>query len=422
MSSAVPLPEADAAAAPRAAARPLLAFLSPVFLFPNDTGGRIRTTNILRGLKGGRFEVELLSPATPAQQQQWSREIAGVCDRFTPWPAPRERARWQRAFDLASDLPVNVANDDTAAARAAAQALAARSDIDLVVFDFVHSAVLLPDSLRTATVCFTHNVEAEIFARHAEHAPDALRRWMWRSQHAKMQRFESGALPRFTRVVAVSERDARQFRERYGLGTVEVIPTGVDLEYFAWAPVRDGGAAPTVVFTGSMDWDANVDGVGFFIQEVWPLVRARQPRARFVVVGRSPPASLLAHARPDSGIEFTGWVDDVRPHVRGAQAFVIPLRVGGGTRIKAFEAMAMGCPVVSTAVGIEGLASTPGEHHLEREEPAAFAEAVLALLEDGALRDALSRRARALVEARFGHREVARVFEDICHRALARGA
>ena len=401
--------------------RPRLAFVSPVFLFPNDAGGKIRTTNILRGLKGGRFEITLVSPADAGQARQWQPEIDAVCDEFVRWQPTAPRPRWRRAFDLFDTLPVNVVADRTPAGLAAVQAVCARADVDLVVFDFVHSAVLLPPVLRCPAVCFTHNVEAEIFARHAQQAADPLRRWVWSSQQRKMDRFEAAALRRFARVVAVSERDARFFRERHRIGAAEVIPTGVDLDFFDWRlpPPVDPAQPPRVVFTGSMDWAANVDGVQFFLAEVWPRVLAARPDARFVVVGRHPPPALQAAARAQRNVELTGFVDDVRPYVHAAQVFVIPLRVGGGTRIKAFEAMAMGCPVVSTSIGIEGLDAEPGRHFAGRDDAASFADAVLALIGDAGERERLSREARTLVEQRFGHREVARVFEAICERALA---
>jgi polysaccharide biosynthesis protein PslH len=175
-----------------------------------------------------------------------------------------------------------------------------------------------------------------------------------------------------------------------------------------------------VVFTGSMDWEANIDGVTHFLDDVWPLVLRHMPQARFVVVGRRPPASLVARAQALSGVSFTGFVDDVRPYVHAAHAFVIPLRVGGGTRIKAFEAMALGCPVMSTTIGIEGLDVAPDRHFLLRDQPADQAEAILALLRDGALRERVSREARKCVEDRYGHRVAADAFEQICLRAVER--
>jgi glycosyltransferase involved in cell wall biosynthesis len=356
--------------------------------------------------------------------QRWRGELEGVCDEFVPWQPSRARPRWLRGFDVLGALPVNVAADRSEAARRAVARACARADVDLVVFDFVHAAVLAPRDLGKPAVCFTHNVEAEIFSRHARQARDPLRRWLWSSQHRKMQRFEAQSLRRFAGVIAVSERDARHFGEHYGVTSAQAIPTGVDLEFFAWQPPPpvDASHPPTVVFTGSMDWAANIDGVAFFLQQVWPLIVAQEPTARFVVVGRNPPPSLQALARKAGRagrVEFTGFVDDVRPYAQAAHAFVIPLQVGGGTRIKAFEAMAMGAPVVSTTIGIEGLEVAAQQHFLECNEPAAMADAVLRLLRDAALRERLSRAARELVERRFGHREVARVFEDICDRSLA---
>jgi glycosyltransferase involved in cell wall biosynthesis len=401
--------------------KPRLAFVSPVFLLPADTGGRIRTGNVLRGLKGGAFDVTLIGPATQAQRRDHGHALQALCDRFEAWhPAPA-RPRWLRALDLVDTLPVNVVADRTRPGISAVSGALRQRSFDVVVFDFVHSAVLLPPGLACATICFTHNVEAEIFQRHAEQARNGLLKWIWSSQHAKMDGYERRVLAQFTSVVAVSERDAAFFSARYGIASPKTIPTGVDLDYFSWQlPIDPGpGAAPTVVFIGSMDWEANIDGVRYFIESVWPRVRAASPEARFLVVGRDPPPALVQLGRSTPGVTFTGFVDDVRPFVRQAQVSVIPLRVGGGTRIKAFEAMAMGCPVVSTTVGVEGLGVRDGEHFLCRDDPLQQADAVLRLLNDPGLRRGLAERARNNVEQHYGHRVAARAFERICLDALA---
>ncbi|MFN7694980.1 MAG: glycosyltransferase family 4 protein [Burkholderiales bacterium] len=398
--------------------RPRLAFISPVFLFPADAGGKIRTGNILRGLKGGAFDLTLVSPASAEQSATWRQSLQEVSDQFVGWAPTPTRPRWQRVGQMLSDLPVNVASDRTPAALSAVAKLLEDSGFDLVVFDFVHAAVLRPATLKSASLCFTHNVEAEIFARHAKTADNAVMRAVWRNQHRKMQRFEQRSLSAFDGVVAVSERDAQQFKAQ-GLTSVYPIPTGVDLDFFSWQPPPEAGP-PTVVFTGSMDWEANVDGVGYFLDEVWPQIRAAMPQARFVIIGRNPPAGLLAKGKLAGGVEFTGFVDDVRTHARAAQAFVIPLRVGGGTRIKAFEAMAMGCPVVSTALGMEGLPVKPGEDFLLADDAKALADSVLRLLQEPALRMRLSQAARACVESRFGHRVASEVFERACLDTLDR--
>jgi glycosyltransferase involved in cell wall biosynthesis len=372
-------------------------------------------------MQGGAFEITLVMPATPEQRAQWGDELKTLCDHLVTWPAPKALPRWTRAVDLMRTTPANVANDATAAARRTVARLLDQTEFDVVVYDFVHAAVLRPvhTQSRARSVCFTHNVEAEIFERHAKTAAGPLMRRVWASQAAKMRSFEGEALRGFDSVIAVSERDGQQFSAAYAVAHPQVIPTGVDLDFFSWqAPVAPGPEQPpTVVFTGSMDWAANVDGVRFFLAEVWPLVLAARPDARFTVVGRHPPAALVREAEGVAGVTFTGFVDDVRPYVRAAQVFAIPLRVGGGTRIKAFEAMAMGCPVVSTAIGIEGLGVTPGEHYLLCDSAADQAAAVLRLFDDAALRTTLAQAARGQVEQRYGHRVAAQAFEQICLRA-----
>jgi glycosyltransferase involved in cell wall biosynthesis len=318
-------------------------------------------------------------------------------------------------------LPVTVAVDlSRAASPLVRRELAGRYDV--VVIDYVHAAIFKPAECPTPSVCLTHNVEAEILARHAAAAGHAIMRLLWRSQHRKMRRFERAALTEFDVVVAISERDARLFRDEYGLSRVATIPTGVDLDYFQFsAPAGSVAAEPLVAFTGSMDSRANVNGVEWFIDRVWPRIAAAQPRARCVIVGKNPPESLVVRARSAArNIEFTGFVDDVRPHMRSADVSVIPLLVGGGTRIKAYEAMAMGIPIVSTTLGVEGLPLCHGKHLLVADEAEAFADRVVELIANPALRGAIAESARRLVEENFGAARVAQIFERICLDAAMR--
>ncbi len=399
--------------------RPRLLVVSPRFLFPLDQGGKIRTANILRLMKGGAFEMILASPA-PANAATYESEIAGICDRFLGWPEPKA-SRIGRVLALADNVPVAVATDrSTRGRKIIASALAERPDIVLV--DFPHAAVLLPDTLAPASAIFTHNVEAEIFERHAKVAR-GLWRPVWRDQSRKMHAFEGETLRRFDSVIAVSARDADALKRLYDLKLVELIDTGVDLDFYAFAPADRAptfdASGGTIVFTGAMDWRANIDGVAFLMDEVWPLVLRSRPHARAVIVGRNPPEDLVAKARAQGlAWQFTGFVDDIRPYVAEGHVYVIPLRVGSGTRIKAFEAMSMGRPVVSTTIGVEGLDVTSGEHFLAADNAPDFAAAILRLLDDSALRETLARGARARVEARFAWAHVARQFEAICLRAL----
>lgn len=399
--------------------KPSLLFVSPRFLFPADSGGKIRTTQILRGLKGGTFAVTLASPGSNDRSRSWRAELDAVCDRFAAWRG-RKRGRGfavARLVHLLQRVPIPVATDRSAAGgRVVAAELARRPAV--AVFDFPHAGVLAPQRLGVPSVLFTHNVESWIFRRHAEIARSALKRAIWADQERKMRRFERETLARFDTVVAVSETDANWFRRELGISHVAVIPTGVDLDYFRWAPPGD---SLQVLFTGSMDWPANRDGIAYLLTEIWPRVARVLPTARMRVVGRDPPDELVHRA---NGLhwEFTGFVEDVRPHVRGGSVYVIPLRVGGGTRIKAYEAIAMGLPIVSTSIGVEGLPLVPGEHYLRADTPQEFADAVVALLRDPERRLALSRSARRYVEDNFSSQRAARAFEEICgHAADRRG-
>jgi len=397
-----------------------LLFVSPRFLFPVDSGGKIRTTQVLRGMKGGRFRIKLMSPATPELAARHHADLAGVCDEFESWPAPADgwRGTLNRAWHLFDELPMPVRVDRSeAAAAAVARALAARPDV--VVFDFLHAAVLAPARLDTPSVIFTHNVEAQIFARHLEVARSIGMRAIWRNQLRKMRAYEGQTLARFDAVVAVSEEDRRLFERDYGVRGAHVIPTGVDLDFFGHtAPVRDS----EVVFCGSMDWLANQGAMRYFMDEVWPAIVTRVPEATMTVVGRAPPAALVAEARR-RGLRwrFTGFVDDVRPIVGGAAVSVVPLQVGGGTRLKVFESMAMGPVVVSTTIGVEGLPVRSGVNCIVADDAKAMADAVVALLADREGRLAMSRAARRFVEEECGHVVAARSFENACIGALGRG-
>ena len=315
-----------------------------------------------------------------------------------------------------------MAGDRSEDGKAVVAALLGES-FDAVVADFVHSAVLF-DAPPPHSVLFTHNIEAEIFARHARHAGNVVRRAAWRSQRRKMAAFEARWLPAFDKVIAVSERDLAFFVENYGVRGGEAIPTGVDFDYFAFDP---GSVPPEVppsggelVFTGSMDWPANVDAMRHCMDSIWPLIAKARPSARLTVVGRNPPPDLVAEAeRRGLNWRFTGLVEDIRPFVRAANVYIVPLRVGGGTRIKIYEAMAMRRPVVSTSIGVEGLPLEAGRHYRRADNPSDFAGAVLGLLdrpEEGA---ELAEEAYIFILKRFSNRRVAALFEEICRRAMA---
>jgi glycosyltransferase involved in cell wall biosynthesis len=203
----------------------------------------------------------------------------------------------------------------------------------------------------------------------------------------------------------------------FGVERISEVPTGVNVEYFA--PPEQSHIEWDMVFPGAMDWLPNVDGVRWFTSEVLPRIRAQRPGTTLVLAGRNPAPAVLAEARRDPLLKVTGTVPDIRPYLWNSAVAIVPLRVGGGTRLKIYEAMAAGVPVVSTHVGAEGLAVTEGRDILLADDPARFAAHCLELLESAPIRAAQSKHAREL-SANFSWNRVAALFEDILRNAAGR--
>jgi glycosyltransferase involved in cell wall biosynthesis len=251
----------------------------------------------------------------------------------------------------------------------------------------------------------------EIWRRTPSSKSARIQRWLYVLQYKRMLDFERDTLARFDAVLAVSEQDRDTFEQLYPgamRSPAVVVPTGVDASYFS--PDEHDHDRPRLVFTGSMDWLPNEDAMTFFCRDVLPLIRARVPGVELTIVGREPTRGVRNLAA-QHGVGVTGRVDDVRPFVRDAAVYIVPLRIGGGTRLKIFEAMAMGKAVVSTAVGAEGLPVVHDRHLLIADDPQAFANATVRLLEDSSCRHRLGRAARDLVATRFDWAAVASELE-----------
>lgn len=405
------------------AERPKLLFLSQRFLFPADTGGKIRTSKILEQLRRD-FHVVLLGNVDGDEAVRFREALAAAADTFVGVPrreVPRHSVRYyiRTAARAMSRYPITALNDYSAALeRALLDTIDRHGPFALLVCDFVQSALLFRRVAHPATLLFQHNVESAIPARHARTERNAVMRRFWASQARKMREFEGTASRAFSGVIAVSDEDRRTMESLYGLRHVYTIPTGVDTDYFQPSGKDDDGR--TVAFCGSMDWLPNEDGVDFFLESIWERVRSRRPDARFLVIGRNPSPGLTRRAAAASGVSLTGWVDDVRPHLEASGVVVVPLRIGGGTRMKIYEAMAMGRAVVSTTLGAEGLPVHAGTHLFLEDVPEAFADRVVWLLEHPEARKAIGNAARAWVHEHFRWEHVGEVFAGACRDVIAR--
>jgi polysaccharide biosynthesis protein PslH len=397
-------------------------FIQKRLLFPTDTGAKVRTLNVVRHLARWHDLTFLCNARHDEATGYESMRGLGLRLEAAPW---REVRRGSPRFvaglarNVLSPHPFTIHRNYDAALHRRARDLTKTGAYDLVVCDTVTMAWHCLDLPVPARVLFQHNVDAEIFERHAQVGPSTRRRLYMKLQSTKMRRFEADMGPRFDAVVAVSERDREIFEEKYGWGHVHAIDTAVDLDYYQ--PVDRPEVADRVIFVGSMDWLPNQDGVTRFVHEAWPTIRRARPEATFQIIGRNPPAAVRRLAEV-KGVEVVGTVPDTRPYVADAAVSVVPLWVGSGTRLKIYESMAMSKAVVSTALGAEGLPLIHGKEIWIADDPAALAESVITLLSSPGRRHALGAAGQRLVAARFGSEPVARQFEAICHQAVDRSS
>ena len=386
-------------------------------LLPPDTGGKIRSFQILKQLARAH-EITLFTfyPAHPGDLHPQGADIfSKVVSVPLPLPPRRSLAEYARyARMLMAGRPFTIDKYFSPEVRRRYATLHESSTFDLIVCDFLTPAPLIDWQAPPPKILFTHNVEAQVWQRHARIASNPFVSLACRLESRALARAERHYVQLADHVLTVSENDRACFAPFVDPPRISVIPTGVDTEYFQPMPGPEQPGA--TVFTGSMDWMPNEDGVTYFVGRILPLVRREIPEAQFWAVGRRPPRRLLALA--SAHVVVTGAVEDIRPHLAKAAVCVVPLRSGSGTRIKIFEAMAMGKAVVSTSLGAEGLPVRHGENIILADDPADFARQVVDLLRDPRRRAQLGVAARQLVAQSYGWPAVAAYFDRVMRGLL----
>jgi polysaccharide biosynthesis protein PslH len=388
-------------------------------LVPPDTGGKIRSYNILREL-ARQHSVTFFS-FYAAHDSDLHPDLKQMFDRIVcvplRLPAPKSLAEMRDyGIGLLSSEPYGITKYCRPEVRQRLHALLKQETYDIILCDFLVAAGVIPWDWPKPKVLFTHNVEAIIWRRHYEVATNpiwkAISWWEWRKMEAAERRY----LRLADWVLTVSETDREAFAPFLDLGKLTVIPTGVDVDYFQPMPVEE--TANSLVFIGSMDWLPNEDAILYFVDSTLPLIKQQCPDVSLEVVGRNPSRKLQALADTEKSIRLTGRVEDIRPFVARGSACIVPLRIGGGTRLKIFEAMAMNKAVISTSVGAEGLAVRSGENILLADTPKDFAESVVSVLRDPNQRQRLGSAARALVKENYSWPTVAEGFARALHDAV----
>ncbi len=367
-----------------------VAVLDEELPFPLTSGKRIRTFNLLARL-AARHRVTFFCHRNPDRDESFAAEDAFrdigietvVVERAVP---PKSGAGFyaRLAGNLLSPLPYSVATHSGPALAEAARAFAAENKVNVWHCEWTPYAQVLRDALgdrlaRSRWCVMAHNVESLIWRRYAETAGNPLAGWYIRQQLRKFEQFERWAYSHATASIAVSREDAALMRSEFGASRVSVVENGVDVNYFR--PQTDVERDPSrMLFMGSLDWRPNQDAAIQLLTDILPKVRAHIPHATAVLVGRRPPEWLRAKVATTPGAELHADVPDVRPFLARAGFLVVPLRIGGGSRLKILEALAAGTPVVSTRVGAEGLELIAGRDLLVAETSEEIVSTALAAI------------------------------------------
>jgi polysaccharide biosynthesis protein PslH len=403
---------------------PRLLFLCQTLPFPPDGGASIRTYNVLR-LLSRDFDITALCFYRRASRSSMSAVSASI-DALTQlakveaFPIPQEHSRLRLLADhLASLVSRRVYTLPAHWSRRYRQRLLdlIRTErFDLFHVDSLDLSAYLPHLDPQRTVVVHHNVESALLRRRAHAEDSALRKWYLRRQADYMEGEERRWAPRVALNVTVSEADRLELLRIVPTANVAVIANGVDTGAFRPDQLAAG---TSLVFVGGHNWFPNRDALDFFCMDILPLIRKRHPHIDVQWVGRAPD-SLRSRMKEEYGINMVGYVEDIRPHVLKAPCYVVPLRIGGGTRLKILDAWAMGKAVVSTSVGCEGLDARDGVNILVRDRPEDFANAVGDVLDDTTLRLTLEAGARATALQTYDWDVIGRGMSTSYHRVLAR--
>lgn len=441
----------------------------PRLPWPLNTGAKLRNYHLARQLARGT-RISLLtfsdngSEATPdgaslsiREQSRAAGRAAGLQPADPPVTAPEHfyeaatAVSRDRSYTFAKIVrgafgrtPLPLLNYTTNAMKRSLEEVMSKGEFDVVQIESIHLLAYLPmiraARSRPLVILDWHNIESDLMQQYSERVGGTLRRAYARRTSHQLNRLERQAMKKFDAHVVVSENDRARLLDYSKDARIFVIENGVDTDYYsdrridsayqAWlAQERNARAKPTypgaellnadplrhrVVFVASMDYHANSDAALSFACEVWPGVHERNPDLVFTIVGRNPTPEVRQLAMLPA-IEVTGTVDDVRPYYREALAAIIPLRVGGGSRLKILEAMAAGVPVISTTLGAEGLDVQNGQNILIANTNQELNEAIIALTDDGARRSRLSTGGRALVSAKYDWSSLGQSLLEIYH-------
>lgn len=393
-------------------------FLTQIVPYPPHGGVLQRGYNLLREMSrfGDVHLLAFLHPDTLPNEKlvEESRTVLGkycrTVEYFPLWPklSKVHRLLGYLAGAVVSQ-PFSVLAHRSKAVRKAVQRCLETEKIDIFHVDTIALAQYDSRTLSLPKVMTHHNIESKLMARRASVETGIAARYYLELQARRLAKYEARQSLKFDMNIMMSELDAADLRRMAPGVMTAIVPNGVDIEYFQ---PRHGEEGPALIYTGGMNMFANRDAVLYFVRDIWPAVKQAVPEVVFYAVGQDPPAELRALSEHDPQIKVTGYVQDVRPYVSRSAVYIVPLRVGGGTRLKVVDAMAQGKAIVSTSIGCEGIDVLSGKNIVIADEPRPFARNVIELLCDATRRKQLGDAARELAEAKYAWPRIGKQLQE----------
>ncbi len=400
-------------------------FLSQIVPYPPHGGVLQRGYNIVREIAKYN-DVYLLAFVHPdilnsEELVNESRNVltkhCKVVEYFSLWPKQSLYHKYLAIISgLFSSLPFSVVAHKSEHLKNKILNIMATENIDLVHFDTIALAQYRDCIGATISTLTHHNVESELMHRRALVEKNTLARHYLNREVKKLQKYEASESKKFNINLMMSSVDESKLKELSPGVNTAIIPNGVDVDYYK--PIR-GQEGNAIIYTGGMNMFANCDAVLYLVKEVWPILKKAVPDIVFYIVGQDPPLEIINLAKSDSGLKVLGFVDDVRPFVAKAGVYVVPLRVGGGTRLKVLDALSQGKAIVSTSIGCEGIQIKSGKNIVIEDEPDKFANEIIALLCDNNKRSALGENARALAKSNYAWSSIGEKLQDTYLNLLA---
>ena len=388
--------------------------------WPLNEGRALRTYNLIR--QAARYhEITLCTFVQSRSEVDGLENMREFCSEVHAIPLYMSWPRLALMFDVIRELfgpvPLHAKKYARMSMRKLIARLLAKTQFDVLHLDMLQLAELADLGESMGVVLVEHNVESQILERRFKNEKNFLRRIYLKYQANKLRRYENQKCGEVDQVVTVSDGD-KEILQGMGVTTpITVVPNAVDVEFFQPAPEKP--AADRLVYVGSLAWFPNEDAIRFFMDEIMPKISASRPALRLDVIGQVPNEAMISQWKSNDRVRFLGFVDDIRPHVLSASVYIVPLRIGGGTRLKILDAMAMGKALVTTSIGCEGLGLEQGRQALIADTPDEFAKAVIGLLEHSSKIKELGENSRAYVCENFRWEQIAAVMEDVYSSAGA---